>query len=253
MLTRSEAAGSPASSARGEAARWAEVAEVVGSFELVEGIPSEAGVVRFFDPAQDLERRALRWGHDLVDHGLPSLARFAAGLAIAEAEAWQRDQPDIATRAFSDRRHLCGDRLLHWAVPWLVAVAETHPGLAASADIATKNLFDIGDRLRPAPDLTGAEGIHPPGEDAFGPLVVDAPLSEIMASLWGGRVLLDMSQELGAVADSTSRAAVADRYRRAEEYWHGVAAEHEGSAALWKDLASRAASTAAALEVYGNS
>ncbi len=224
---------------------------MAGSLEQIEGIPSEVGVVRFFDPAQDLDRRAARWGHDLVDHDLSSLARFAAGLAAAEAEAWERNQPDVAVRAFGDRRRLCGDRVLHWAVPWLVAVAEAHPGIAERAGIAIRNLLEIGDRLRPAPDLTGAEGVHPPGEDAFGPLAVEAPLSEIMASVWGGRVLLDSSEELGTVADSASRATLADRYRRAEESWYRMAAGHEGSAALWRDLATRAGRTAAALESAG--
>ena len=253
MPTRPEIPGNPASSARREATRWAEVADVVDSLDLISQIPCEAGVVRFFDPAEDLDRRCSRWGHSLDDHGISSLARFAAGLAVAEAEAWEQDQPDIATRAFAERRHFAGDRLLHWAVPWLVAVAETHPGLAVPAGIATRNLLEIGDRLRPAPDLTGAEGVYPPGEDAYGPLEVDAPIEEIIASLWSGRVLLDVSGEIDATAHPRGRAAVVARYSRAARDWQGMADDHEGSAALWRALASRAASTAYAVGLRRNS
>ncbi|MDX1449691.1 MAG: hypothetical protein R3246_11590, partial [Acidimicrobiia bacterium] len=73
--------------------------------------PSEAAVVRSFDPADDLHRRARAWGHELEHHRLDALALFAAGLALAEADAWTEDRRDEAMRAFVDRRHLVSDRI----------------------------------------------------------------------------------------------------------------------------------------------
>ncbi len=206
-----------AEAARAEAATWSRLAGL--------GLPpaTEAEVVRFYDPGPDLDRRAGAWGHRLPGHHFAELARFAAALATAEAEAWQRDEPHVATRAYEDRRFLVGDRIVHWVMPWLDA-----EGAIAARDL----LLELGDLHRPAP--AGGEGAAPPGEDAFGPLAVEAPLADRVRSLWSGIVL-------GA------RLATPELYEQASARWRSLAAAHPGTAGLWRDLAARAAGTAVEL------
>ncbi len=215
-------AGSAVTSAAADAAR-AEVGVWAGLAGA--GLPevSEADVVRFHDPRADLERRARQWGYPLGAGDLADLCRFAAALALAEADAWEADEPHVATRAFEDRRFLLGDRIVHWAVPWLDAIGAVD---------ARDALLDLGDRLRPAPRLTGREGSVPPGHDEYGPLSPDLPLSDLVASLWSGLV---------------DGGADPRRYEEAARRWERLGAERLGTAALWHALAGRAASTASRL------
>ncbi len=206
-----------AEAARAEAATWVRLAG------LGLAAATEAEVVRFHDPGPDLDRRAGAWGHRLSGHHFGELARFAAALAVAEAEAWERDEPHVATKAYEDRRFLVGDRIVHWAVPWLEA---------EGAGAALVTLLELGDLHRPAP--AGGEGAAPPGEDAFGPLALEAPLADRLRSLWSGIVL-------------GRRAATPGLYEHAADRWRSLAAAHPGTAGLWRDLAARATRTAAEL------
>ncbi len=208
---------SAAAAARAEAEVWA---GLVGA-----GLPeaTEADVVRFHDPGPDLDRRAAAWGHGFAGYQLAALARFAAALALAEADAWDADEPHVATRAYEDRRFLLGDRIAHWAVPWLDAI-----GAAGERDA----LLALGDRLRPAPLLTSTEGIVPPGHDEYGPLPDDVPLDDLLGSVWSGLV------QLGRPLPDPAR------YDGAAARWEGLATAHPGTAALWAALAGRAAATA---------
>lgn len=240
-----------AARAADEARAWAGVAAAVAGLPPVTPGPSEAEVVVFHDPAADLERRTGRWRHHLADHSLVSLAEFAAGLAAAEAEAWEHGPPDLAVGAYVARRHLASDRILHWAVPWLLAVSGLHHGAASAAE----TLLTIGDRLRPAPGEARGEGLHPPGEDSLGPLHPDVATSTLLGSLWSGAVFVvaaprgssDDASRSGAVLPAPSPAA----YRAYAGRWAGLASAHEGTAALWNDLARRAAATARLLDAGG--
>ncbi len=199
-----------ASAARAEAAAWVALARDPATSGL-----TEAGVVGVYDPRADLERRAGDWGYPLGAGDLADLCRFAAALAVAEAEAWQADEPHVATRAYEARRFLAGDRILHWAVP-------------ATEGAAAERLLDLGDLLRPAPALAGGEGLYPPGEDAYGPLEAEAPAG----SLWSGAVGIEPT---------------AEAYAEAVAGWRRLAAAHQGTGALWLALAARAERTAARL------
>lgn len=149
-----------------------------------------------FDPRPDLDRRARWWGHRFATPVLPEVLAFGVALAGAEVDAWRADDPVVATRAFADRRFLFGDRLIHWVVPLTYAVG---------ASEIRAEFLGLGDRLRPAPLLSGDEGIHPPGEDSFGLLEVA------------------LRVELGP-----------------PERWRNLQAAHPGTARLWRDLAVRA-------------
>lgn len=151
------------------------------------------------DPLEDLARRGRWWSHHFPSDRLGDVFAFGVALAEVEVEAWVSDDPVVATRAFEDRRFLFSDRIVHWLVPLTFVVA--------GSDHIRSDLLDLGDRLRPAPLLTGDEGMHPPGEDSFGPLAV------------GLRV------ELGS-----------------PQRWSRLQAEHPGTARLWRDLSRRAAS-----------
>jgi hypothetical protein len=216
--------------------------------------PVEAEVVVFFDPAEDLGRRAGSWGHRLPDTTLWSLASFGAGLAMAEARAWERDEPHVATRAYADRRFLLGDRILHWSVPWLDAAGRCYPEYRDTAHRGRELLLRLADRLRPAPDLGATAGLTAPGEDTFGPLTLDVPLGDWVRSLWSGAVVLDATVRSliggGGELDLTGpgRADVAMLFSVAAARWTNMAAAHPGSARLWRDLAARAESTATRLE-----
>ena len=153
-----------------------------------------------FDPLSDLARRGRWWNHRFPSDHLVDAFAFGIALAQVEVDAWTSDDPVVATRAFEDRRFLFSDRIVHWVVPLTFVVA-------GSKDIRS-DLLDLGDRLRPAPLLTGDEGVHPPGEDSFGPL----------------------SLVLGVELGPSLR-------------WSQLAAEHPGTARLWRDLSRRAAAS----------
>ncbi|MDH3605767.1 MAG: hypothetical protein OER12_02085 [Acidimicrobiia bacterium] len=261
MPTRSEAA----IAASAEAVLWVEITqewEPARHRELWDDLPpTESAVVRYFQPDADLERRARYWGYEFVERDLADLCRLGAALARAEAEAWERDEPHIATRAYADRRFLLGDRLLHWAVPWLEAAGRCHPPERGAAEPARLTLLELGDRLRPAPVLTrGTEGLFAPGEDSYGPIETPGPLPDYLLSVWSGRVVMKATLEsLGAtrlveraipeawLANRDTRDLMRVMYEVAEPRWLGIAAEHPGSAQLWRDLAARAGRTAVAI------
>lgn len=202
--TASPAAGA----ARAEVGVWRVVID--GGWSI-----TERDVVVYFDPAADLERRARSWGHQLEGHGLSDLALYGAGLAAAEADAWEQDEPHVATRALEDRRFLLGDRLLHWAVPWLAE----QPGEQAAR--AMTALLDLGEEHRPAPLLSGDEGLFAPGEDSYGP-TDRSPLD----SLWCGAVIppgIDAAQHRA----------------RARKRWEVLRSAYPGSARFWHDLSLR--------------
>ncbi|NNC92466.1 MAG: hypothetical protein HKN80_08215 [Acidimicrobiia bacterium] len=262
MPTRSSAAGA----ASAEAALWADLTQEWAPARhpgLWEDLPpTESAVVRYYQPDDDLERRARYWGYEFGERDLADLCRLGAALAKAEAEAWQRDEPHIATRAYADRRFLLGDRLLHWAVPWLEAAGRCHPPERGTAEPARLKLLELGDRLRPAPVLTeGTEGLFAPGEDSYGPTEPPAPLADFMLSVWSGRVVMKATLDsLGGrpMADRTVPSAwLGDRdmreflrvmYEVSVSRWTTLAREHPGSARLWLDLAERANRTGALIE-----
>lgn len=219
----------------GELEVWVALADGVES--LLDGWddlrPVEALVVDLWNPAPDLQRRAMAWDHEFATGELPELLLFGAGLALAESQAWEQDRPDVATRALSDRRFLLGDRILHWAVPWLVAVG-------AAGEEVRDGLLGLGDLHRPEPELSGNEGLTAPGEDRFGPLnpvplssmLVGAVVLESRASAWG---TTRHGLRGGVVPDGAF-----DWLRAHEPIWEALRAAHPGSAALWRDLAERA-------------
>lgn len=182
---------------RVEADQWAHMSPLTAT---------EYGVVGTYDPAADLDRRADEWGHQLAKHDLGAIALFAAALARTEADAWDNGTFDIATKAYEARRFLLSDRIIHWAVPWLLA--------GGSGDEA-EFLLDLGDGMRVAPELPGSEGLQVAGEDSFGPLVQEGGL----LSGWVG-----LSEPPGDL----------------EGFWNQMAIDHPGSAQLWLDLAARA-------------
>ncbi len=248
-----------------EALVWMEVAAAfppAGEEELWADLaPSEAAVVGFFDPREDLERRARAWGHRLPRGDLADVARFAAGLAQAEADAWRDGRRQVATRAYAERRYLLGDRILHWAVPWLDAVARCYPELGSRAGATRDRLLRIGDRHRPAPALAGSEGLVVPGFDGYGPLQVAASRHQLLLSLWSGTVLLGryLREVSGGVVagrdrtrgwmDTTSgRRALQGAFTAAARRWESYVDAHPGSSQLWRDLAHRAQRTARLLQ-----
>ena len=257
MPTRSNAAVS----ARAEAVLWADLTQEWAPARhpaLWDDLPAtEAAVVRYYQPDDDLERRARYWGYEFGERDLADLCRLGAALAKAEAEAWERDEPHIATRAYADRRFLLGDRLLHWAVPWLEAAGRCHPPERPAAEPTRLALLELGDRLRPAPVLTeGTEGLFAPGEDSYGPLEPPAPLADFMLSIWSGRVVMRATLDsLGAtdlatrsvptnwLTDPDIRLLLSVMYEVAAPCWRRIADEHPGSARLWLDLADRATAT----------
>ncbi len=228
-----------AEAARNEATQWIELVDTWRRPPQIGVDPAEAAVVRFYDPTDDLHRRMAQWGYEPGDLSLSDLALFAAGLAKAEAEAWQLDNEHIATQAYAARRFLLGDRILHWAIPWLRAVEPVEPIRALAAQLS---LLGMAESHRPAPLLVDGEGLTAPGEDSLGPVEVDAPLSERLLSVWSGQVLtLDLRQE---VERGHLPEGLADTYAAASVHWQDVAGSHPGSARLWRDLSRRAARTA---------
>lgn len=234
MLTASERA-------RVEADQWAELAEhwtPAKAPELwADRAPTEKATVIFYDPSQDIARRAGDWGHELESDDLSSLALFAAGLAVAEEHGWNEGTPDIATRAYEARKFLLGDRIAHWAIPWLDAVGRGYPRYRDPAQLDRDHLLRLADETRIAPALPGSEGILMEGEDSYGPTDPGDRWPEWTGSLWSGAVVLRANPSSGRV----------DLYEQAVKRWARLGAEHAGSAQLWLDLSERAAGTAARL------
>lgn len=236
------------------ARRWTEDAH----FAVWSDLPAtERSVVGFFDPTDDLGKRMAAWGYQPGWFDLSDLTRFAAGLAQAESSAWAEGRYHIATRAYAERRFLVGDRVLHWAVPWLLAVARSHVDRREEARTTAERLLALGDALRPAPALSGSEGLVVPGFDGFGPLEPDAPMHDFLMSLWSGSVLLagDLSRvrharlvhrtlDRGWLGDRATRSGLIAHYLTEARRWDALAAAHPGTAQLWRDLSNRAASTA---------
>lgn len=252
--------GSAASAADRESEFWATLARrwspAARPEQWSDRAARELDVVVFYDPADDLERRANRWGHSLAGHGLDDLALFAAGLAQAEAEAWRDDRPDVAVQAFEERRFLLADRILHWAVPWLGTMGRCYPDVREDAHGFRDGLLQLADVMRPAPRLTGAEGLHPAGQDGFGPVALEVTLSRWLDSLWSGSVLLHATVRSMTGIERSSRSLdvaeledalahdLATLFEVNATRWYGLAGRHPGSAALWLDLGDRAVDTA---------
>lgn len=208
----------------GIAASWAEVPP-----PLVDDVaPMESAVMRTADHVEDLNRRAATWGFEITTGDLAEVSRFGAGLAAAEARAWDADEPHVATRAYADRRFLLGDRLVHWAVPWLSSVTDAYPELADKAVATSRGLLLMGDSMRPAPALTASEGLVIPGHDSYGLLAPEPP---------GGGLLS------GMVVLAPHRANLEEAYGEAEQRWVRLAGGHPGTARLWTDLAARTSTT----------
>jgi hypothetical protein len=222
---------------------------------------TEGDVVRFHDPRHDLLRRAAAWGYDLGLGDLADLARLAGALARAEAEAWRADEPHLATRALEERRFLIGDRILHWAVPYLDAVGRCYPDMREFAHRDRDDLLVLGERMRLAPALVGREGVAAPGEDSFGPIELPGELEEQLLSVWSGLVVLratlnsmrgrrleERHVEEGWLREPEFRSDLATLYEVAGRRWSGLADSYPGTARLWRDLAERARRTSAASE-----
>ena len=246
MPTKPDPSPPPSSGARLESERWAAAADAIGALPPLAPAAIEAEVVGFYDPGGDLDARAARWGYALPDHHLASLCRFAAGLAAAEADAWESGPPDIAAAAFGERRHLVADRIIHWAVPWLAAVSD----LDAAASPALDAILAIGDSLRPAPAGSGGEGVYPPGHDAFGPLPSGQPDEPFLSSLWSGGIFVRGLGEPDRDCLSPPSHECTAAYHAFAGRWADLAVHHQGSAALWADLAARAAATAEVLGAF---
>ncbi|NNC75786.1 MAG: hypothetical protein HKN93_09790, partial [Acidimicrobiia bacterium] len=181
--------------ARAEATHWAVIADnwTRDSWPSIYSdlAPVEAEVIGFFDPGEDVRERAERWQYPLENGDIGDLARFAAALCMAEASAWRDDEPHIATQAFEQRRFLVGDRMAHWAVPWLDMAGRCYPSSRNPAHGARDAILTIGNHHRPAPVLLDRrEGIDLPGHDSFGPVERDRPLEDWLGSLWSGMVIL---------------------------------------------------------------
>ena len=179
------------------------------------------------------------WSYSPGNLSLSDLALFAAGLAKAEADAWELDNEHIATQAYAARRFLLGDRVLHWAIPWLRAVEDFEPIKALASQLT---LLAFGELHRPAPLLADGEGITAPGEDSYGPVESDGVLTERLLSLWSGQVLGGARRS--QVEQGDLPADLADSYHAAELHWQRMADSYPGSARLWRDLGVRAKRTA---------
>lgn len=207
----------------------------------------EREVVIFFDPSQDLARRAETVGAQLSGD-LDGLARLGSLLAVSEAEAWQGDVPDAAMRAFHDRRNLVGDRILHWAVPWLDAVGRCYPIYRVDAHADRDWLLELAEEMRILPDFAHGEGLTLPGEDSYGPAEVEVPWTKWIRSIWSGRLVLDATlRSMGCDPDRIDPGVANDLailFEVSSARWAALAASYAGSAGLWSDLAARAERTA---------
>jgi hypothetical protein len=212
-------------SAAREADEWIELADHLDAVVELGAPAATERTLTGFDPTDDLARRTRRWSHALLDQSARALSAYAAGLARAESAAWIRDDPVVATQALSDRRFLFGDRMVHWIVPWLLPHVLGEAAVSKTADSIVNRMLVLGDKHRPAPALTGTEGLFPPGHDSIGPL----PDSVDPSSLLSGWVMVDgATNDIGRV------------YEEASLTWAKLAAGHPGTARLWLDMASRA-------------
>lgn len=217
--------------------------------DLYEDRPArERDVVVYFDPSDDLARRARDAGATAIAPELDGLARFASQLARDESEAWATGVPDAAMRAYHVRRNLVGDRILHWAVPWLESVGRCYPAYRDTAHADRDWLLDLGDEMRVLPGFAHGEGLTLPGEDSYGPTSLDVPWSSWIRSVWSGRLVLDTTlASMGCDPDHPSEDQLSDLavlFEVSAARWRTVASLHEGSAGLWLDLAARADTTA---------
>ena len=210
-------------SALEEAKEWQFIATIADLLSEYAVLPATELAVTGFDPIQDLERRTSGWFHRLPDYGLSSLAMFAAGLAQSEADAWDKEDPSVATRALSDRRFLLGDRIVHWAIPWTVSFGSLDLESGPEAVAVVEGLLALGDQHRVAPALTGTEGLFPPGHDSVGPLQDELDTTTSLCGWFFGP---------GVVEESAFESAAA--------LWDDLADRHPGSARLWLDYAERA-------------
>lgn len=239
-----------AGAARLEFGQWSEVA---GLLDVVVGSLTGPGPTEFevtgFDPMFDLARRGRRWSWSPVGD-LGGLARFAAALAQAEADAWAEGDGIVATTAYEDRRFLLTDRIAAWAIPWADVAGRCHPDVREPCHRVRDLLLDLGDRFRIAPLLTGSEGLFPPGEDSFGPIARWTP-DDLMVLLSGTVVFDATARSLGAadrhLLSEAPREDVRSLFGNAAGRWRTMARNHPGSARLWVDLAARAELTEAAL------
>ena len=261
MPIKPETSSLAAEAAAQEAKTWIDLSnqwQGDAHFHIWDDVPgSELAVIALYDPAKDLGRRMAVWSYPVAELDFSDVARFASGLAQAESDAWANDQPHVATRAYAERRFLVGDRILHWAIPWLDAIERSHPDRADDAASTKEQLLAIGDRMRPAPALTGSEGLVVPGFDGYGPLTPDVPLDEFLLSLWSGSLLTkaDIASSRNShvnrrhlpadwLKDAETRSGLANHYNRAALKWESLAVVHVGTSQLWLDLASRARNTA---------
>lgn len=261
MHIKPETTSSAAEAATEEAKTWIDLSnqwQADAHFHVWADVPgSELAVIALYDPAKDLGRRMASWSYPVADLDFSDVACFASGLAQAESDAWANDQPHVATRAYAERRFLVGDRILHWAIPWFDAIERSHPDRAHDASDTKAQLLAIGDRMRPAPALTGSEGLVVPGFDGYGPLTPDVPLNEFLLSLWSGSLLTrgDIASSRNShvdhrylhsdwLKDPELRSGLTNHYNRAALRWESMAVVHPGTAQLWLDLASRARNTA---------
>jgi hypothetical protein len=223
---------SASDAARQEAQHWAFIASLAELLTQHDDIAPTELTITGFDPATELARRTDGWFHTLPDNSLASLARFAAGLAEAEASAWERKDPSVATRALADRRFLLGDRIIHWAVPWLVSFGVSEPESGPEAVAIVERLLALGDQHRPAPALTGSEGLFPPGCDSLG-LLPDRLDPTTFANGW----VLATRSDLGP-----------EPYAAAIGLWTDLAEAHPGTEQLWRDMAARASAAVTMFE-----
>lgn len=250
-----------ADTAAAESATWANIAQRwagEANPDVWDDLPgSEALVIPDVDVRDDLERRARRWGYPLADGNLGDVAMFAAALARAEADAWNADDGVLATQAYEERRFLAADRIVPWAVPWLLAVTRCFPESRDDATDAAVALLRIGEQHRLAPSLAGDEGLRPPGHDGYGPSTEPQEIVDRICSLWGGivvfrRSLISISgEEIGArrpgarwLTDAGLRSNIATWYEIGAARWRCLAEQHPGTGAYWLDLARRASETA---------
>ena len=252
-----------AGTARAEVAEWIEIHDlsVAIAAPAVDPGPRERAVTGV-DPVRDLARRAGRWSHVLPSDDLAQLARFGAALAVAEADAWAADDAIVATSAFEDRRFLFSDRIVHWVVPWADVAARCHPHRRAEAEALRDRVLAMGDRFRPAPLLTGDEGLYPPGEDSFGPTEPAPVLADHLTSLHSGTVVFAVTASSlmgrdhtrrfsdGELADPSLRSNLAVLYDNASARWASMAGRHPGTERLWRDLSRRAKTTAQLLSDF---
>lgn len=231
-----------------EARRWRDLAKnwthEEASVVWADRPPTEKDVIRYFDPVEDLSERARRSGYQLDDASLPALAHFAAELAESEGHHWANGDADLATRAYETRRFLVGDRITHWAVPWLDAVGRCYAGFREDAHGDRDFLLEVADEMRVEPVIPGQEGLVLEGEDAFGRIELVDDIARWLSSLWSGHLMLEATWEsLRSEGGEPRPDDLALLYEAAASRWSGAADRHPGSAQIWSDLSARASRT----------